>query len=236
VEKDPCGRLSGARAEVDYIVSKKDLTTVLTDAGLPLRITHNDTKISNILFPTNSELPPIVIDLDTVMPGLALFDYGDLVRSAASSAAEDEEDIEKVFIDKDMRKALTEGYLSTAGEFLTPEACDQINLTALLRDDGRELLQNTVTRWMTESVVHKLEVIEIHEGDGRRPLVPAQPCQLFLQRGLKATPIVELGQEVPICLTAQFQLVHHQLSAFFDHRDLARSELPWFAAKGADRA
>jgi len=120
VEKNPVERLAGAQAEVDAIISQKDLTTLLTDAGMPLRITHNDTKISNILFPTDPNHPPIVIDLDTVMPGLALFDFGDMVRSAASSAAEDEQDLEKVFIDEKLRKALTDGYLSTAGAFLTP--------------------------------------------------------------------------------------------------------------------
>lgn len=119
IEKDTKGRLAGAREEVDFILSKKELTTVLIDADLPLRITHNDTKISNILFPTNPETPPIVIDLDTVMPGLALFDFGDLVRSAASSTKEDEQDLSKVYIDKEMHKALTEGYLSTASKFLT---------------------------------------------------------------------------------------------------------------------
>lgn len=121
VEKNPVDRLAGAQSEVDTIISKRDLTTLLTDAGLPLRITHNDTKISNILFPTNQNLPPIVIDLDTVMPGLALFDYGDMVRSAASSAAEDEQNLDKVYVDEKLRKALTDGYLSTAGCFLTKE-------------------------------------------------------------------------------------------------------------------
>jgi hypothetical protein len=121
VEKNPVDRLAGAQNEVDTIVSQQALTTLLTDANLPQRITHNDTKISNILFPTDSNLPPIVIDLDTVMPGLALFDYGDLIRSAASTTAEDEQDLQKVRVDETLRQALTDGYLSTAGEFLTPE-------------------------------------------------------------------------------------------------------------------
>jgi Ser/Thr protein kinase RdoA (MazF antagonist) len=120
-QKDPVGRLANARADVDFILSQKHLTTLLVDAGLPLRITHNDTKISNILFPMNRSLPPIVIDLDTVMPGLALFDYGDLVRSAASTADENETDPDKIRLDPVLVSALTEGYLSTAGVFLTPE-------------------------------------------------------------------------------------------------------------------
>ncbi len=119
-ENDPHKRLADAREEYDYIVSQKSLTSLLVDAGLPVRITHNDTKISNILFPTNAELPPIVIDLDTVMPGLALFDFGDLVRSAASTADENETDPFKISLDQDLAKALTDGYLSAACDFLTP--------------------------------------------------------------------------------------------------------------------
>ncbi|MFK7851264.1 MAG: phosphotransferase enzyme family protein [Akkermansiaceae bacterium] len=144
VKQDSAGRLAEAKPEVDFIFSKKHLTTVLIDAGLPLRITHNDTKISNILFPNDPELPPIVIDLDTVMPGLALFDFGDLVRSAASSAAEDEKDLDKVFIDQEMRQALTQGYLSTANEFLTQEE------TELLPVSPQVIALELATRFLTD--------------------------------------------------------------------------------------
>lgn len=128
VKSDPENRLAEAKGDVDFILSQESLTTALTGAGLPVRVTHNDTKISNVLFPTNPDLPPIVIDLDTVMPGLALFDFGDMVRSAASSAAEDEQDTDKVFIDEELREALTEGYLSEAASFLTPEEKDLLPL------------------------------------------------------------------------------------------------------------
>lgn len=147
VEADPKGRLAEAQEEVDYIISKKHLTTLLTGAGLPTRITHNDTKISNLLFPTDPSLPPIVIDLDTVMPGLALFDFGDMVRSAASSAAEDEHDLSKVFIDKELRDALTEGYLSTAGEFLTPAEKD------LLPASPEVITLELATRFLTDHLL-----------------------------------------------------------------------------------
>jgi len=118
-EKDSHGRLADARADFEFILARKALTNLLVDAGLPLRITHNDTKISNILFPEAPALPPIVIDLDTVMPGLALFDFGDLVRSAASTADENEADPDKIRLDRDLSKALTDGYLSAASGFLT---------------------------------------------------------------------------------------------------------------------
>ena len=147
VKSDPEDRLAGARADVDFILSKEKLTTALTGAGLPTRITHNDTKISNILFPTDPNLPPIVIDLDTVMPGLSLFDYGDMVRSAASSSAEDEADLEKVFIDKSLRDALTDGYLSTAGEFLTPEE------KALLPVSAEVITLELATRFLTDHLL-----------------------------------------------------------------------------------
>ncbi|WP_411826662.1 phosphotransferase enzyme family protein [Luteolibacter sp. AS25] len=116
---DICGRLAEVEEELEFIRSQKPLTSLLVTAGLPQRITHNDTKISNILFPKSSGIAPTVIDLDTVMPGLALYDFGDLVRSAAATAAEDETDPGKIFIDPEMQKALTEGYLSTASSFLS---------------------------------------------------------------------------------------------------------------------
>jgi hypothetical protein len=143
-EKDSHSRLDDCRADYDFILSQKDLTTRLLDAGLPIRITHNDTKISNILFPTDTSNLPIVIDLDTVMPGLALFDYGDLVRSAASTADEDEKDLEKIRIDPALAKALEEGYLSTAAEFLTPEEI------ALLPDSVKVITLELAIRFLTD--------------------------------------------------------------------------------------
>ena len=86
---------------------------------LPERITHNDTKINNVLLDEQTGEALCVIDLDTVMPGLALYDFGDMVRTATSPAAEDEHELEKVFLRMDYYQALVEGYLSSAGAFLT---------------------------------------------------------------------------------------------------------------------
>ncbi|MDP4623788.1 MAG: aminoglycoside phosphotransferase family protein [Akkermansiaceae bacterium] len=146
-EKDPRARLSGAHEEFDYILSQKALTTLLTDADLPVRITHNDTKISNILFHTDGSAPPVVIDLDTVMPGSALYDFGDLVRSAAASADESEADPEKVFLDPALTKALTEGYLSTAADFLTPAE------TALLQDSVKVITLELACRFLADHLL-----------------------------------------------------------------------------------
>ena len=146
-EKDPLSRLSAARAEYDFILSQKHLTTLLTDADLPSRITHNDTKISNILFHADGVAPPVVIDLDTVMPGSALYDFGDLVRSAAASADESEPDPAKVFLDPALTKALTEGYLSTAAAFLTPAE------TALLEDSVKVITLELACRFLADHLL-----------------------------------------------------------------------------------
>jgi Ser/Thr protein kinase RdoA (MazF antagonist) len=157
-EKDPIGRLANARADLDFILSQQHLTSLLVDAGLPLRITHNDTKISNILFPTDPSLPPIVIDLDTVMPGLALFDYGDLVRSAASTADENETDPEKIRQDPELAAALTEGYLSTASAFLTPEE------KALLPSAPKVIALELAIRFLTDHLLGGVYFRSDYEG------------------------------------------------------------------------
>lgn len=157
-EKNPVDRLDNARADFDFILSQKHLTTLLVDAGLPLRITHNDTKISNILFPTNPALPPIVIDLDTVMPGLALFDYGDLVRSAASTADENETDPEKIRLDPALAAALTDGYLSTAAGFLTPEE------KALLPSAPKVITLELAIRFLTDHLLGGIYFRSDYEG------------------------------------------------------------------------
>ncbi|MEX1116031.1 MAG: aminoglycoside phosphotransferase family protein [Akkermansiaceae bacterium] len=119
---DPNQRLNSVRAEFDFIVKREPLTGVLLDlaaAGeIPSRITHNDTKINNVMIDAITDEAVCVIDLDTVMPGLALYDFGDLVRSATSPAAEDERDLSKVQMQMPMFEALVEGYLDAAGGFL----------------------------------------------------------------------------------------------------------------------
>lgn len=121
-EKDALGRLEGVRAEFDFIRSREAMAGVLLDleqAGkIPRRVTHNDTKINNVMIDAETDAAVCVIDLDTVMPGLALYDFGDLVRSATSPAAEDEKDLAKVEMRMPIFEALVEGYLDAAGDFL----------------------------------------------------------------------------------------------------------------------
>lgn len=121
---DPLNRLDAVRAEFDFIVHREPLTKLLLDlvaAGeIPARVTHNDTKINNVMIDVASDKAICVIDLDTVMPGLALYDFGDLVRSATNPAAEDEPDLSKVWMDMTLFQALVKGYLDAAGNFLKP--------------------------------------------------------------------------------------------------------------------
>jgi hypothetical protein len=121
---DRCGRAAGARVEVDALLSRAPLARGLADlaaeGGLPERVVHNDTKINNVRFAESGEAV-CVIDLDTVMPGLALHDFGDMIRSAAMTALEDERNLSRVTADPEIVSALAEGYLSEAGAFLTAD-------------------------------------------------------------------------------------------------------------------
>ena len=86
---------------------------------IPERITHNDTKFNNVMLDSKTGKAMCVVDLDTVMPGCALYDFGDMVRTTTSPTLEDEPDLSKVKMQMPMFRKLAEGYLSTAGSFLT---------------------------------------------------------------------------------------------------------------------
>ncbi len=114
-EKDAFGRASGIAEEAEFIRSAETYASRFNDlysAGkIPLRVTHNDTKGNNIMIDISTGEPLAVIDLDTVMPGFAMNDFGDAVRYAANTAAEDEADLSKVSLDLDRYKALADGFL-----------------------------------------------------------------------------------------------------------------------------
>ncbi len=120
IAADVAGRAASCTAEIEFALARRPLATVLLDAHLPERVTHNDTKINNVLFDQQSGESICVIDLDTVMPGLSAYDFGDLVRTATSPAAEDERDLSKIEMQFPLFEALARGYLSTAAGFLTP--------------------------------------------------------------------------------------------------------------------
>ncbi len=115
VAADPKGRLKEVQAEVDFIREREGicnkLMSLVASGELPLRVTHNDTKLNNVMMDAESDEAVCVIDLDTVMPGLSLYDFGDLVRTATSQAEEDEVDLSKVTMRMPMFEALAEGYV-----------------------------------------------------------------------------------------------------------------------------
>lgn len=119
VARDAAGRLPLAGPEIAFALARKSITGALVNAGLPERVTHNDTKINNVLLDDQTGEGICVIDLDTVMPGLAAYDFGDLVRSATCRAPEDERDLSRITMRFDLFEALARGYLSSAGTLLT---------------------------------------------------------------------------------------------------------------------
>jgi Ser/Thr protein kinase RdoA (MazF antagonist) len=113
------GRAILANPEIEFALAHKSITSGLLDLGLPERVTHNDTKFNNVMLDDATGEGICVIDLDTVMPGLALYDFGDMVRTTTSPAQEDEQDLSKVTMQFPMFEALVRGYLASAGDFLT---------------------------------------------------------------------------------------------------------------------
>jgi Ser/Thr protein kinase RdoA (MazF antagonist) len=119
IAADTVDRAALANREIEFVMSRSSIVNVLLEAGLPERVTHNDTKFNNVLLDDVTGEGICVIDLDTVMPGLAAYDFGDMVRTTTSPAQEDERDLGKVTMQFPMFEALVRGYLSTAGDFLT---------------------------------------------------------------------------------------------------------------------
>lgn len=133
VMRDPAGRAGEVRGEIAFAEERAaEMHAILRlgQAGkLPLRVTHNDTKCNNVLFDENDRAIAVV-DLDTVMPGYILYDFGDAIRTGASTGAEDEPDLSKVGIDLELFRAYARGYLSFAGSSLAREEVDQLAFSA----------------------------------------------------------------------------------------------------------
>jgi Ser/Thr protein kinase RdoA (MazF antagonist) len=119
IAADVKGRAALAKPEIEFALARLPIAGTLIAANLPERITHNDTKFNNVLLDAATGESLCVIDLDTVMPGLALYDFGDMVRTTTSPAAEDEQDLSIVAMRFPFFEALVRGYLSTAAQFLT---------------------------------------------------------------------------------------------------------------------
>ena len=136
VSEDPCARAGGAAGEIRFLQEHAGLADVLCsrlEAGtLPLRVTHNDTKLNNVMIDKATGRAVCVIDLDTVMPGLSATDFGDAIRFGASTAREDEPDLDKVRFDLSRYSSYTRGFLEGCAGALTPEEYEMLPWGALV--------------------------------------------------------------------------------------------------------
>ena len=148
LEKDEHNRAASAKAEIEFLQSHAEVFGVipkLVEQGdIPICTTHNDCKINNVMLDDATGEGVCVIDLDTLMPGVALFDFGDMVRTSTSTAAEDETDLSKMTMDMDRFEAICKGYLSSAGEFLNQAERDHLVFA------GKMITQIIGTRFLTD--------------------------------------------------------------------------------------
>ena len=136
IEADKFDRLKYVQDEVNYALSLVDEMGIVVDllesGELPLRVTHNDTKLNNVLFDEKTDEAMCVIDLDTVMPGSLLYDFGDALRFGASSGTEDEKDLSKIYFDLDKYKAFTQGFLEELSSSITEKEIELLPFSAKL--------------------------------------------------------------------------------------------------------
>jgi hypothetical protein len=135
-EKDIVGRAEHTQLEIDFLLQRRGQASRLIElensGKIPIRVTHNDTKLDNVMIDDRTGEAVCVIDLDTVMPGSALYDFGDAVRSAANPAAEDEPDLSKVVFNFPVFERMVQGYLSEAGPLLTQAELDNLAFSGWL--------------------------------------------------------------------------------------------------------
>ena len=128
LDADVMGRAKDCAPEIEFVLSHADtygkVMEGLADGSIPLRVTHNDTKLNNILMDAESGKARAVIDLDTIMPGSMLFDFGDSIRFGASTAAEDERDLSKVHFDIELFRAYAEGYCGAVKDSITAKEAE----------------------------------------------------------------------------------------------------------------
>ena len=147
--------------EIVYLISKiKEYSIIWNNLGksIPVRVTHNDTKLNNILMSANTNEGIAVIDLDTIMPGSALFDIGDGIRSACSNSFEDEVDASKIFLNLDLTKAYLRGYLEEMADYLTRAEVNYIGLS--IKVLTYELTLRFLTDYINNDVYFKVKYKE----------------------------------------------------------------------------
>ncbi len=148
VAEDRFNRAASASAEIGFAQAHENVVGVIVDAmakgQIPERITHNDTKFNNVMLDAETGEAMCIVDLDTVMPGCALYDFGDMVRTTTSPTLEDEPDLTKVKMQMPMFKQLARGYLESAGAFLTKRE------RALIAFSGKLITLETGLRFLTD--------------------------------------------------------------------------------------
>ncbi len=136
LEADVCDRAKTCQEEIAFLQAHADtyarVTEGLADGSIPLRVTHNDTKLNNILMDAQTGAARAIIDLDTIMPGSMLYDFGDSIRFGASTAAEDEKDLDKVHFDISLFEAYADGFLRAVGESITKKEAELLPYSAYL--------------------------------------------------------------------------------------------------------
>lgn len=129
-------RSLNAKQEIEFVLKRKDycgrIVEALADKALPLRVTHNDTKYNNVLIDNNTKKAICIIDLDTIMPGSLLYDFGDAIRSGCSTALEDEKDLSKVHFDINLFEHFCRGFLKGLGKCITKKESDMLAFSAIL--------------------------------------------------------------------------------------------------------
>ena len=180
VAEDRAGRAEEVRQEIDYLCSVQDQACLLTDlyrAGkLPLRVTHNDTKINNVLFSPEDNRAMVVIDLDTVMPGLMGHDFGDAIRFAANFVEEDCPEADKAGVDLDVFRTFAQGFLSQTAKTLTDTEADTLAMSCFV------LTAELATRFLADYLDGDLYFNTKYPGHN---LVRAR-CQIALAKDMLA--------------------------------------------------
>lgn len=136
IAADKAGRAASVAAEIEFALAREaDVDVVLdaiADGSVPLRVTHNDTKLNNVMLHPETGEGVCVIDLDTVMPGSLLYDFGDALRFGASSGAEDETDLSKIWCRLDLFEAFVRGFVEELGNTLTPREIELLPFSVKL--------------------------------------------------------------------------------------------------------
>ncbi len=157
LDADALNRSRDAKREIEFVLDNSGLCNVLLDLAdegeIAERIAHNDTKINNVMLDEKTSKGVCVVDLDTVMPGLSLYDFGDMVRTATCSAAEDERDLSKVAVDLPLFEALVRGYAAETGLFLT--SAEKKNLVSAGKLITFEQLIRFLTDYLAGDVYYK---------------------------------------------------------------------------------